>query len=1327
MNRYFLVLLILLLSWYSASAQFVQTGQTLEYNGNSPKTYYTGVVDMHFNGASSTYGANGNFKLHFSQLSQGNVVGAFDIRIGNSDYVLFNQSSLKRWILTPDADMEVLLCKKSRIDDVIQLYTKNHVKRMDDKIQALQDTIAILKRKSSAADEEIEQLKQLRGQYEKELTYIKARAVEFAYIDETKLDSLETLKYKYMLNGDIDKAVEVGQQIGYRDISDNLLTKSRQSLIHTHESIDDLFHLIELIQQHLKNLRIKDETYYLPPYQVYRVYPFRRSNTDVSDVIDILIHIYEYLIDVYSNHLRCDELFLKGLKDMYADYLYIFTRYTDSKDGRVDGYLQTAAEYDNQYALYDIRDFKKCLSVATDSLLVEDAREFYETREDFLSITNRKDSIYCHIIDGTHDVVIARICKCPNNTILEIPSHVYHKGRKYNVKKIGRNAYDCKSDLKEIIIRDGVEKIGTNAFSSDFIYEKKIWIADIALTLPSSLKVIRKGAFEGYFIKEIEIPEGVEHIDKYAFGDWVNLDDSYSITLPSTLNYINEDSFYFSERSLADLSISPYNQHYKLIDNVLYSADSTSFVSSLIPTSIEKMYVSKYIHLRDSISMTNDRVPEFFAGYPSRWHYWKEYYELKEFVVDENNPYLFSKSGVIYDKQSCRIMVIPGKAENILILSSLCDFDNFYNIFDSPDNAVFTIWLPNLSCSIERCQMFYKLFRGLYHNPIINSNRLSSISFGYYDSNLICDERNKLSILDIKNEFIGLLNDCDPLLTDIVFEDESSVVSLAEIGCYYLSLDEFSDLGESILKHLKKDNPTDDFLLCAYYVKKNRIDEAVSSLSQVDEDHRERKIVSIAQNLYQGINGFPKDSLLMMTWLQRTSQDFHSPSSAYNIAACLERQMMNEAAIEWYKRAIEYGDRKYSSYNLALLYYQSQDYEHAFDYFSMSSDAGHGDASNSIGVMYDNGLGVPQNQNKANSYYHKAIKLGDKKYAARNLASFFYINNQLDSAIFYYNLAAEHGHADSWNQLAYFYAKGQGVKPDLKHAMECIDKALEISKKAEYYDTKGELSILQGNLSLAKKMWNEAISVDSSFVNVTNSTLKELLPYMNAPETLYTMLYELGDSLYAPVHLGNIAIEHYNSRYVSSQTKTSDCEVELLKADSLYKKAAYAGNVDVYFYIAQTSYMMDSIAYLLWLIMASKESRMLYFLDMPNADMYISFAYDAMKYCYESGYVGTLMSLGRYYYYNQFNRFRDNHDTILKWISAEFIGHSYHSQAKSKEALEYFLKAYEYRSQLDSCVKVSSDYLLTRDLEYTIAECYQDNHQYDKAVEWFNLAANSGK
>ena len=79
---------------------------------------------------------------------------------------------------------------------------------------------------------------------------------------------------------------------------------------------------------------------------------------------------------------------------------------------------------------------------------------------------------------------------------------------------------------------------------------------------------------------------------------------------------------------------------------------------------------------------------------------------------------------------------------------------------------------------------------------------------------------------------------------------------------------------------------------------------------------------------------------------------------------------------------------------------------------------------------------------------------------------------------------------DALNNMAYEFARAS--KYSL--AIMCIEKAIRLyPKEANYYDSKGEILLMQGNLQDAVEMWEKVILLDPDFLYSHNSVLHKQL------------------------------------------------------------------------------------------------------------------------------------------------------------------------------------------------------------------------------------------
>ncbi|MGC7169753.1 leucine-rich repeat protein [Metamycoplasma hominis] len=136
-----------------------------------------------------------------------------------------------------------------------------------------------------------------------------------------------------------------------------------------------------------------------------------------------------------------------------------------------------------------------------------------------------------------------------------------------NVKEIGDCAFSGCRNLKEVILNEGLEKIGAWAFEDTKIE---------SITIPSSIKEIGDNAFYGCKnLKEIILNEGLEKIGYEAFRD-TNID---SITIPSSVKEIGEGAL--SNSNISSILINSNNKNFEIKDNFFIDKNNKKILAYL--------------------------------------------------------------------------------------------------------------------------------------------------------------------------------------------------------------------------------------------------------------------------------------------------------------------------------------------------------------------------------------------------------------------------------------------------------------------------------------------------------------------------------------------------------------------------------------------------------------------------------------------------------------------------------------------------------------------------------------------------------------------------
>ena len=123
----------------------------------------------------------------------------------------------------------------------------------------------------------------------------------------------------------------------------------------------------------------------------------------------------------------------------------------------------------------------------------------------------------------------------------------------------------------------------------------------------------------------------------------------------------------------------------------------------------------------------------------------------------------------------------------------------------------------------------------------------------------------------------------------------------------------------------------------------------------------------------------------------------------------------------------------WAGWDEAVAAYDRGDYATALGEMRPLAEQGHAEAQFNLGLMYDNGQGVPQDYAEAVKWYRKAAEQGHAK-AQHNLGVMYDkgqgVPQDYAEAVKWYRKAAEQGVAEAQNNLGLMYSKGQGVPQD---------------------------------------------------------------------------------------------------------------------------------------------------------------------------------------------------------------------------------------------------------------------------------------------------------
>lgn len=152
-----------------------------------------------------------------------------------------------------------------------------------------------------------------------------------------------------------------------------------------------------------------------------------------------------------------------------------------------------------------------------------------------------------------------------------------------------------------------------------------------------------------------------------------------------------------------------------------------------------------------------------------------------------------------------------------------------------------------------------------------------------------------------------------------------------------------------------------------------------------------------------------------------------------------------EKAIHYWKKAEEQKNAA-AQYSLAFCYANEKgvpaNYNLARMLAEQSNQQGYPRGARMLGHIYRDGLGCPQDLDKAEAYYKLAVERGD--YASEVLLGNLYEDKKdYDTSFIYYSLAADHGNARGMYYVAWAYRLGEGVVEDKEKAVEWFFSAIE--------------------------------------------------------------------------------------------------------------------------------------------------------------------------------------------------------------------------------------------------------------------------------------------
>jgi TPR repeat protein len=156
-----------------------------------------------------------------------------------------------------------------------------------------------------------------------------------------------------------------------------------------------------------------------------------------------------------------------------------------------------------------------------------------------------------------------------------------------------------------------------------------------------------------------------------------------------------------------------------------------------------------------------------------------------------------------------------------------------------------------------------------------------------------------------------------------------------------------------------------------------------------------------------------------------------------------------DEAVKWYQKSAEQGYAE-AQFNLGLMYQNGfgviQDDNEAVKWFRKSAEQGNADAQCYLGFMYERGLGITQDYNEAVKWYRKSAEQGNAQ-AQYNLGIMYEDGNGVtqdySEAVKWYRKSAEQGNTRAQYNLGRMYEEGNGVTQDFEEVVKWFQKKAE--------------------------------------------------------------------------------------------------------------------------------------------------------------------------------------------------------------------------------------------------------------------------------------------
>lgn len=258
--------------------------------------------------------------------------------------------------------------------------------------------------------------------------------------------------------------------------------------------------------------------------------------------------------------------------------------------------------------------------------------------------------------------------------------------------------------------------------------------------------------------------------------------------------------------------------------------------------------------------------------------------------------------------------------------------------------------------------------------------------------------------------------------------------------------------------------------------------EAIVSLKRAAENGDIKAQLFLGRAYTEGLYGVNKSPQQAYNWYLEAAKQGDAKAQYEVAILTLQLKTNQEGAtesIQWMEKS---ANCRYApaEYELGNYLRRKKGYEHkAFLYYKDAAEQGFAPACYDLANCYTIGVGTEVNADEAIKYFQKSLNTGNMVALLGIAECYEHLKKDDANAFAWYQKAVDTGMPQAYNDIAYMYAKGKGVNLDFNKAHEMVDVAiLKCPDISDFYDSKGEIYLMEGKTDKAKEMWKKVLAID---------------------------------------------------------------------------------------------------------------------------------------------------------------------------------------------------------------------------------------------------------